>query len=79
MDGFPDLTVMRFGLSRCVAGSRSGIGINVDGVFLTKELGPGSRFGRMPPYPITPALLAFASTKARAFKGEGIPCDIGQR
>ena len=79
MDGFPALTVMRFGLPRCVAGARSGIGINVDGVFLTKELGPGSRFGRMPPYPITPALLAFASTKARAFKAEGIPCDIGQR
>ena len=79
MDGFPDLTVMRFGLSRCVAGSRSGIGINVDGVFLTKELGPGSRFCRMPPCPITPAALAFASTKARAFKGKGIPCDIGQR
>ena len=68
-----------FGLFKCIAASYASLDINMDGIYMLKNLGITSHFYRLLPYLITLIVLAFTSKSSRAPKAEGIPYDKGKR
>ncbi|MCQ2401011.1 MAG: ABC transporter permease [Lachnospiraceae bacterium] len=68
-----------FGLFKCISAGYSSIDINMDGVYLLREIGVSPHVYRMLPYVITLIVLAFTSKNSRAPKAEGIPYDKSMR